>query len=223
MSQPGSMNQPGYEILSIDDLDRFPGAADGAPVLRPLRRRLGFQPFGVNCWTAPPGGGHVIERHFERDGDEELYVVLRGSATFTVGEETIEAPQGTLVHVLPGTLREAVTHDEDTVVLALGAKPGEAWVPAPWEDFHVAFATARSGDVAAARALIAQTLARHPRAWQGQYNAACFEALDGQTESAFAHLRNALALGPPEVREYARADGDLAGLHDDPRWAEGVG
>lgn len=220
MTEPDSMTRPGYEILSIDDLDRVPGATDDAPVLLPLRRRVGFQPFGVNCWVAPAGGGHVIERHFESDGDEELYVVVRGCATFTVGEETVDAPPGTLVHVPPGTLREAVARDERTVVLAMGAKPGEAWEPAPWEDFHVAFASARSGDPAAGRALIAETLARHPDAWQGQYNAACFEALAGQNEAAFLRLHKALELGPPEVRQHARGDADLAGLHTDPRWAE---
>ena len=92
--------------------------------------------------------GVVIERHYERDGDEELYVVVRGHATFTVGEETVDAPAGTLVHLPPGTLREATADDEDTVVLALGAKPGEAWEPAPWEDFHIAFAIRRAGDAA---------------------------------------------------------------------------
>jgi hypothetical protein len=158
MSETDSMSRPGYEILSIDDLDRVLGATDDAPVLLPLRRRVGFRPFGVNCWTTPPGGGHVIERHFERGGDEELYVVVRGRATFTVGEETVDAPPGTLDHAPPGTLREAVAHDERTVVLAIGAKPGEAWEPAPWEDFHLAFASARSGDPAAGRALIAETL-----------------------------------------------------------------
>jgi hypothetical protein len=38
---------PGYQILSIDDLDRLPTTA-GTQILRPLRRRLGFRPFGLN-------------------------------------------------------------------------------------------------------------------------------------------------------------------------------
>jgi hypothetical protein len=217
------MSDAGYEILSIDDLDRFPGATDDAPILLPVRRRLGFRPFGVNCWSASAVGSHVIERHFEQDGVEELYVVLRGRATFTVGEETFDAPAGTLVHVPPRTLREAFAAEEGTVVLAAGAKAGEAWEPAPWEDFHVAFATRRAGDPAAARAAIAEVLARYPDAWQGQYNAACFEALEGETDAAFAHLRRAVHLGPPEVRGYVRDDDDFAGLRADPRWDEYVG
>jgi hypothetical protein len=214
------VNDAGYEILSIDDLDRYPGATDEAPILLPLRRRVGFRPFGVNCWAPSAPGGLVIERHYEHDGDEELYVVVRGHAIFTVAEEIVDAPAGTLVHLPPGTLREATADDENTVVLALGAKRGEAWEPAPWEDFHLAFATRRAGDAPAARAAIADVLARHPDQWQGEYNAACFEALEDQTEAAFAHLRRALELGPAEVTDYVREDDDFAGLHSDPRWHE---
>jgi hypothetical protein len=210
----------GYEILSLDDLDRYPGSNAEAPVLMPLRRRLGFRPFGLNCWAAQAVGKHVIERHYERDGDEELYVVVRGRATFTTGDETFEAPAGTLVHCTPGTLREALAAEEGTLVVAAGAKPGEVFEPSPWEDFAVAFAQARAGDVASARALVADTLARHPGTWQGEYNAACFEALHGDPEQAFAHLVHALRLAPREVGEFGPDDPDLVALHADHRWEE---
>ena len=209
----------GYRILSLDELDRLP-STDGSLTLLPLRRTLGFRPFGVNAWLGAKKGDHVIERHYERDGDEELYVVVRGRATFTLGDETFEAPAGMLVHALPGTLREAVAADDDTVVLAVGAKPGEVWEPAPWEDFYVAFAYRAAGKVEEARALVADTLARHPGTWQGEYNAACFEALEGNDDEAFAHLHRAYERAPDTIAEYAPGDGDLARLHDDPRWQE---
>jgi hypothetical protein len=210
----------GYEILSIDDLDRYAPPTDDGPVLVQLRRRIGFRPFGVNFWTTEKVGGHVIQRHFERDGDEELYVVVRGRATFTVGEETVDAPPGMLVHLPPGTLREAIATEPDTVVLAVGAKPGEAWSPASWEDFTVAFAKRRAGDVEAARALVEDILAREPDTWQGAYNAACFEALDEEPDAAFAHLRRAHELNPEVVAEYAADDDDFASIRADPRWTE---
>jgi len=206
-----------YEILSLDDLERYP-AMSGAPILMPLRRRLGFRPFGLNCWTAEVGEP-VIERHFERGGDEELYVVVRGRASFTVGDETVDAGPGTLVHALPGTLREAIATEPDTLVLAAGATIGEAYEPKPWEDFQIAFAQARAGGVDQARTLIGETVARHPDAWQGYYNAACFEALQQNADAAFVHLRRALDLAPAEVRKYADDD-DLRGLRNDPRWQE---
>jgi Cupin domain len=213
----------GYEILSIDDLDRYAPPTDDGPVLVQLRRRIGFRPFGVNFWTTEKVGGHVIQRHFERDGDEELYVVVRGRATFTVGEETVDAPPGMLVHLPPGTLREAIAAEPDTVVLAVGAKPGEAWSPASWEDFTVAFAKRRAGDVEAARALVEDILAREPDTWQGAYNAACFEVLAGNADEAFAHLERAFELGPPEVRQLAADGKDFAPLRSDPRWQELLG
>jgi Cupin domain len=210
----------GYEILSVDDLDRYAPPSEHGPVLMPLRRRLGFRPFGVNCWTSSTVGGHVIERHYERDGDEELYIVIRGRATFTVGDETVDAQPGTIFHLPPGTLREAIAAEQDTVVLAVGAKPGEVWSPAPWEDFAVAFATLRAGDEAGARALVEDILARHPGTWQGEYNAACFEALTGDAGAAFTHLRRAHGLNREVVAKYADDDEDFASLRSDERWRE---
>ena len=65
------MSDGGYQILSIDDLDRYTTPA-GTQVLRPLRRRLDFKPFGVNVWVGEHAGDHVIEPHREPKGPEEL-------------------------------------------------------------------------------------------------------------------------------------------------------
>jgi hypothetical protein len=212
----------GYQVLSLDDLDRLT-STDGTLTLLPLRRTVGFRPFGVNAWLGARAGDHVIERHHERDGDEELYVVVRGRATFTLGDETFDAPEGTLVHATAGTLREAIAADDDTIVLAVGAKPGKPWQPAAWEDFFVAFAHRAAGRIDEARALVADTLARHPGTWQGPYNAACFEALEGDHDAAFAQLRVAYERAPALIAEYAPRDGDLARLQSDPRWQDVFG
>jgi hypothetical protein len=208
-------------IVHIDELERYPDMS-GAPVLMPLRRRLGIRAFGANCWTADVGMP-VIERHSEPDGDEELYVVLRGRARFLVGDETVDAGPGTLVHVRPDNVREAVAAEPETIVLAVGAKPGEAFAPKSWEDFQVAFAEARAESEEKARALLAEQLAQNPDAWQGHYNAACFEALAGNADEAFEHLSQALELGLPRVRELAAESSTFDSLRDDPRWQELVG
>jgi hypothetical protein len=209
----------GYLVLSLDDLERLK-STDGELTLLPLRRTVGFRPFGVNAWLGAQSGDQVIERHRERDGDEELYVVVRGRATFTLGEETFDAPPGTLVHATPGTLREAVAAEDDTIVLAVGAKPGKVWQPAPWEDFYVAFAHRAAGRVDEGRALVTDTLTRNPGTWQGPFNAACFEALEGNTDAAFAQLRVAYERAPAIIAKYAPGDGDLSPLQADPRWQE---
>jgi quercetin dioxygenase-like cupin family protein len=213
------MNAPGYEILSIDDLDRY-ATTQGTQVLRPLRRRLGFHPFGVNVWVGETAGDHVIEPHREPEGTEELYVVVRGRARFTIVDETYDAPAGTLVHLPPATFREAIAEESGTTVLAMGAKPGEPFTPGAWEDFFVAYAELRGGNAEHGRAAMQEALDRRPDEWQGAYNAACFEALAGETDAALDHLQRALELDGREVRRYAPDDPDLDSIRADPRYAE---
>jgi tetratricopeptide (TPR) repeat protein len=209
----------GYEILSLDDLDRL-RSTDGRLIMRPLRRRLGFRPFGLNAWEGERSGDQVIEPHREASGTEELYVVARGVARFTLGDESFDAPTGTLVHAAPNAFREATALEAGTIVLAMGARAGVAFTPPGWEDFYVAFALLKAGDAARARATMEEALAREPDAWQGQYNAACFEALAGETGAALDHLRRALAMNRAEVLEYAAGDDDLASIRTDPRYTE---
>ncbi len=209
----------GYQILSIDDLDRYP-TTQGSQILRPLRRRLGFRPFGVNVWVGESPGDQVIEPHREPEGTEELYVVVRGRASFTVEEEVFDAPVGTLVHVPPATFREATAQEPDTTVLAMGAKEGETFIPGAWEDFFVAYAELRAGNAERGRAAMQEALERQPDEWQGPYNAACFEALAGDTDAALSYLQRAADLDPREVRRYAPEDTDLDTIRDDPRYAE---
>ena len=212
------MSVRNYGVVSLDELERYP-AMSGAPVLMPVRRRLEVSAFGINCWTAPVGAP-VIERHSEPDGDEEVYLVVRGRVRFTVHDDTFEAGPATLVHVRPNTLREAIAIESETLVLAVGAKPGEAFEPKSWENFQIAFAEAYARGEDEARALLGATLIREPDAWQPAYNAASFEALTGNADAAFEHLARALALGPPQVRQLAASGEDFAGLHSDPRWEQ---
>jgi tetratricopeptide (TPR) repeat protein len=208
----------GYEILSLDDLERF-RSTDGTLLLRPLRRRIGFRPFGVNAWEGERAGDQVIEPHREPGGTEELYVVARGRARFTLGEEAFDAPVGTLVHAPPGIFRSATALDAGTIVLAVGAEAGKAFTPSGWEDFYVAFALLRDGETDRARATMREALAREPGAWQGQYNAACFEACAGEPDAAFDHLRRAVE-GNPNVIEHLVEDEQLSSLRGDPRYLE---
>ena len=76
-------------------------------MLRPLRRRLGFQPFGAQrLGRREQAGDQVIEPHRERERDgRALRRACAARRDFTLGEETFDAPAGTLVHAPPGTFR----------------------------------------------------------------------------------------------------------------------
>ena len=128
----------GWSSLALDAVptaEDGPGPADW----KPLRHHLGIRAFGTNAWIATEAGQVLIEEHDEvleegTGGHEELYVVLRGRATFTVDGQAVDAPAGTLVHVAdPRLSREAVAGERGTTVLAIGAEPGKSFEPSDWE------------------------------------------------------------------------------------------
>ena len=161
----------------------------------------------------------MIEEHSERDNHQEMYVVLRGRATFTLGDDEIDAPAGTIVFVRPSTRRGAIAAEDGTAVLAVGAKPGVVFEPSPWEDVFVANSYAETGNLEGARELMAQALEQHPDAWQGHFNAACLEARFGDRNRAVEHLERAVELEPEKAREFAKTDSDFDSIRDDPLFA----
>jgi quercetin dioxygenase-like cupin family protein len=211
----------GYEVAHVDELEEFP-VNQGEFVWRPVRLRFGISAFGTNAYTAK-AGQRVVEDHREQDGHEEMYVVLRGRATFDLGDEQVDAPAGTIVFVRPGTRRGAIAVEDDTAVLAVGAKAGVVFEPSPWEETFVAFSYLDAGDAVRAREVMERAIAAHPNAWQGYYNAACLEARAGDRDRALRHLERAAELEPDQVRKIAAEDEDFDSLRDDSRFAEAVG
>ena len=110
-------DKPNWQTAHLDDIERR-----GRDI--PVREHLGIHAFGINAYT-PGEDGTLINEHDEAEtGQEELYIVLDGKATFEVDGETVDASPGTLVFVGPGSRRKATG---DGTVLAVGATPGEAY------------------------------------------------------------------------------------------------
>jgi mannose-6-phosphate isomerase-like protein (cupin superfamily) len=208
----------GYEIARVDDLDVMP-VNGGEFVWRPVRRRFGITAFGSNAYSAEKAGQRVIEEHSERDGHEEMYVVLRGRATFTLGDDEVDAGPGTLVFLRPGTRRGAIAAEDDTFILAVGAKPGVVFEPSPWEGVFAALSYAERGNLERGRELIAEAIAGSPDAWQGYYNAACMEARFGDPDAAIAHLKRSVELDADASKKAAENDSDLDSIRDRPDYA----
>ena len=128
---------PAFESVALGDIPTRRDEDTGADWL-PLRSTLGIWAFGINAWRAPRAGVDVIERHDERGettlGHQEVYLVLEGSARFTIGGEELLAPAGTLVFIEDPTLeRVAVAESEGTLVLAVGTELGRAFEVSDWE------------------------------------------------------------------------------------------
>jgi quercetin dioxygenase-like cupin family protein len=205
----------GYEVAHVDELEELP-VNNGEFTWRPVRRRFGITAFGTNAYTGD-AGQRVIEEHAERDNHQEMYVVLRGRATFTLGDDEVDAPAGTLVFVRPNTKRGAIAAEDGTAVLAVGAKPGVVFEPSLWEDVFVANSYAEQGEIARARDVFAELLENHPDSWQGFFNAACLEARFGDHERALEYLGRAIEL-EPSAHEYAVKDSDFDAIRDDQRF-----
>jgi quercetin dioxygenase-like cupin family protein len=210
------VTEKAYEVVHIDDLDRFPVDDEGL-LWRPVRRKLGITAFGTNAYTAEKGDERVVEEHREQSGAEELYFVASGRATFTLGDEEIDAPAGTFIYAEPGTKRGAIATEPKTTVVAFGAKPGVPHEISGWEGIFVAFGHLRNGNEEEGRKAMAAAIADKPDAWQGYFNAACFEALTGNRDASLDHLRRAIELDP-RAGELAKTDSDFDSLRDDPEF-----
>lgn len=208
----------GWQSVHLDEID--PIAVVGGRLLwRPVRRTLDIEAFGMNAYVAPKAGDDVVEEHTEETyRHEEVYVVLAGRATFTLGDETLDAPAGTVVFIRdPAVRRHARAEEDGTSVLAVGGPRDAAYEPSPWEDFFAAERHRNAGDYEAYVAELEEADQRRPDHPGTLYNLACAEALAGRPDDAMVHLRRALELKPEWSAEAAK-DEDFVMLRDRPDW-----
>jgi hypothetical protein len=193
-------DKPKWQVAHLDDIERL-----GRDI--PVREHLGIHAFGINAYT-PGEDGSLIDEHDEKgSGQEELYIVLDGNATFEVDGVAFDAPAGTFVSVGPESRRKA---NGDGTVLSVGATPGESMI---------AYGEQRYADALEA---VRAALEHMPDHAGLHYNYACFATLAGDThDETFAHLRRSVEL-LPRFREDARRDDDFAGARDDPRFEEAL-
>ena len=119
-----------YQKANLDEL-----ASTQYPHWIPIRHGLGIETFGMNAYRRNTGEAVVPEHDESASGAPELFYVATGSATFSIGDEEVDAPTGTCVWITDADARRGATaNSDDTLVLAIGAaRPGEAYVPEGWE------------------------------------------------------------------------------------------
>jgi tetratricopeptide (TPR) repeat protein len=199
----------------VDELDSVE-MPDGF-VWHPVRRHFGIRAFGVNAYTALAPGEPIVEEHSESQlGHEEIYLVLRGRARFTIDGDEHELGAGQLVFVREPSLRRgAIAIDERTVVLALGGKPGEPHKVSAWEAMFAAVPASRREDWGEAIRIHVEALVEQPEHPALLYNLACMEARGGRHLDALLHLKRAVEL-EPKWAEHARKDSDFAAIRAEP-------
>jgi quercetin dioxygenase-like cupin family protein len=124
-----------YAVKRIDEIPGVPDGDPGDPDWKPLRHHFGLEAFGVNVFVQAEAGGRLVDDHRETDtGHEELYVVLRGRAEFTVDGEPFDCPAGACVAIRdPEVRRSAIAVEPATAVLAIGGSPGRPYEISNWD------------------------------------------------------------------------------------------
>jgi mannose-6-phosphate isomerase-like protein (cupin superfamily) len=122
-----------FRLTTIDEL---PATFHGAVKL--AGAALGVQSFGLQVLDFPAGFSDYPAHDHAEDGQEEVYVVLTGSADFEVAGEQVHAGPGSMLWVGPQSRRALVPGPDGVRILALGCAPGGTYERP--ESFRVAAA-----------------------------------------------------------------------------------
>jgi hypothetical protein len=115
--------QATYEVKRLGAMQRAFGGA-----LARVRAELGITAFGVQVVDLPPDSGDLAPEHDHRhDGQEELYLLLAGSAEVVVPDGTVELDSETFLRLGPEVRRRIRSGPEGARVLMIGGMPGRPY------------------------------------------------------------------------------------------------
>jgi mannose-6-phosphate isomerase-like protein (cupin superfamily) len=111
-----------YTVKHLDEMEAIYGGA-----FRRAGASLGIESFGLQIFDMPPDYEGYPEHDHEHDGQEEVYVVLRGAGEFEIDGERVAVDPERVVRVPAGAKRKLIPGPEGIRVLALGGVPGAAY------------------------------------------------------------------------------------------------
>ncbi len=190
-----------YAFAKLDELEPAarlaPGATDDGRKRFDIRRTLDITAFGVSAFSAP-NGVVVINEHDEtllgEAGQEELYIVVKGAATFEIDGESVEAPTGAMVNVQPTAKRKATATEDG-----------------------IAAYTAGEYEEALAKQLV--VVEKQPDNPVAHFNVGCFAARAGHADQAIEALGRAVEIND-RIKELMATDEDLDSIREDQRFVE---
>ena len=113
----------GYAVKRIDEMEAVFGGS-----FKRARAELGVEAFGMQVIDMPPDTGkHYPEHDHAQDGQEEVFVVLRGGGEIEIAGERHRIDPETMVRVAPGVMRRLWPGSDGMRVLALGGCPGKPY------------------------------------------------------------------------------------------------
>lgn len=111
-----------FAIKRIDDMQ-----AHARGSFKLARAELGVTAFGIQVIDMPPRIEAYPEHDHGRDGQEEVYLVIRGGGEIEIEGERFPLDPDTMVRVSAGTKRKLYPGDEGFRVVVIGGVPGSAY------------------------------------------------------------------------------------------------
>jgi mannose-6-phosphate isomerase-like protein (cupin superfamily) len=112
----------GFTIKPIDAMQTI---NDGLTKL--AGAELGVASFGMQVFDFPAGFERYPEHDHAQEGQEEVYVVLSGSAEFEVDGQRVALDRGRMLRVGAATRRRLLPGPDGARILAIGGIPGQPY------------------------------------------------------------------------------------------------
>jgi len=113
---------PDYKVMKIDDMEAIYGGA-----FKRARAELGVESWGMQVMDLPANLEQYPEHDHSEDGQEEVYVALRGDAEIEIEGERFPLDTDTMVRVGPGVHRKIFPGSQGIRLLALGGCAGKPY------------------------------------------------------------------------------------------------
>ena len=121
----------GFSLKRIDEL-----ASINHGAVKLAGDELGIGSFGLQVLDLPPGFDDYPEHDHAHDRQEEVYVVLEGSADFEIAGARTHAAAGTMLRVDADAKRRLAAGPDGVRILAIGSATGGTYERP--EDFQLA-------------------------------------------------------------------------------------
>ena len=112
-----------YAVKKIDEMEAVFGGA-----FKRARAELGVESFGMQIIDMPPNFENYPEHDHGQDGQEEVYVTLRGSGELDIAGERFPLDPDHVARVGPGIMRKVLPGENGIRILVLGGVPGGEYV-----------------------------------------------------------------------------------------------
>jgi len=113
-----------YAVKKIDEMEAVYGGA-----FKRARAELAVESFGMGIIDMPPNYDGYPEHDHAEDGQEEVYVTLRGSGEIEIDGERFPLDPDHVARVAAGTKRKVWPGEEGIRILVLGGNPGGDYEP----------------------------------------------------------------------------------------------